>query len=73
MTAILCQNLRANNDTNGNPRRVWVSYSSDGAVVDVHDEGYIGKPSIMRHLPELPAITTNGPTYRSWMKVRTDV
>ncbi len=39
------QNLQAENDHNGNPRRLWAVYdlNDDGAIVGMYDEGYSGR------------------------------
>jgi hypothetical protein len=40
----LIQNLRAPQDPNGNPQRVWVVFSTEtGETVAVFDEGYLGR------------------------------
>ena len=52
--AIMYQHLRCTNDTNGNPRRVFVAYSADGSIVRAYNEGYAGTPKELRGLIELP-------------------
>jgi hypothetical protein len=34
--------LNAGNDSNGNPRRIYVVFDSTGKIVDAIDEGYSG-------------------------------
>ena len=36
--------LAASNDTNGNPRRVFVLFNDNGEIKEVIDEGYSGDP-----------------------------
>jgi hypothetical protein len=40
----------ATNDTNGNPRRVWVGITKSGHVGRIEDEGYGGRPEWVRQL-----------------------
>lgn len=67
MTATLCQNLRAPNDRNGNPQRVWVLYSADGRIVNVIDEGYAGKPEECKTLVELPQVVVRVSEYMTFL------
>lgn len=58
MTPCYYQHLTADNDTNGNPRRLYLVIDHDGAMVAAIDEGYLGKGAIagydgLRELPEL--------------------
>ena len=66
-TPMAIQHLTANNDANGNPRRVWAVYSRTGGILDVIDEGYSGFPSKYRDLPQLPTVSIDGAEYREWM------
>ncbi len=50
--------LNAGNDANGNPRRVWIGFDTDGDVCAVKDEGYDGAPSWSRTVPTLSIETT---------------
>jgi len=40
------QHLRADNDSNGNPQRLYLVYRKDGTIKNVIDEGYSGRPQI---------------------------
>lgn len=40
--------MRAKNDSNGNPRRVFVGYNEFGHTTHVTDEGYLGQPAWIR-------------------------
>lgn len=42
--------LRAKNDPNGNPRRVFVGYNEWGHIVEITDEGYAGRPKWLRDM-----------------------
>ena len=70
----LCQHLKAPNDTNGNPRRVFVIYDAAGNILDAVDEGYAGRPQWVRALPELPSFSITATEYREilrdWSAVR---
>ncbi len=68
----LTQNLRAPNDTNGNPRRLWVIYNTEtGEIVSVRDEGYRGRPdrTAMAELVELPSVEIAASEYRAWVRL----
>lgn len=67
-TPILAQRLSAPNDTNGNPRRIHVSYSATGAIIDIADEGYAGTPDWAVPLSALPTINITPGEYRDWIK-----
>ena len=36
------------NDTNGNPRRIFVGLNCNGSIVKIEDEGYAGRPAWVR-------------------------
>ena len=38
--------VQAKNDVNGNPRRGWIQFASDGSFVQFVDEGYQGRGAI---------------------------
>ena len=61
------QHLRAPNDRNGNPRRLWAFYTGAGMVDHVIDEGYGGRPQEAQGLAELPAINIAPSEYRAWI------
>ena len=42
--------VNAGNDTNGNPRRGWIQYGFNGAVLSFIDEGYQGRDAITSKL-----------------------
>ena len=62
------QHLKALNDINGNPQRLYVVYDDTGNVVSAHDEGYSGLPKECKNLTELPDIDISQKTYRQWRK-----
>lgn len=70
---MLVQRLKAKNDINGNPRRIWVNYDDEGAFIDVIDEGYGGMPAKLRGLPQLPEMNITITEYNDWLKERTDL
>ena len=68
------QHLRAPNDSNGNPRRLWAIYevasrSVTSRIVKVIDEGYGGRPDCVRKLVELPSIDITLGDYKEWIRV----
>ena len=42
--------VNAQNDTNGNPRRGWIHYGSEGQFLGFYDEGYDDGGEILRAL-----------------------
>ena len=61
------QHLAADNDSNGNPRRVWAVYGDRGEIVTAIDEGYGNLPSEFLDLPQLPTIHITPAEYREWL------
>lgn len=43
--------INAGNDANGNPRRGWLLYSSDGYLEGFVDEGYSGQGALREAAP----------------------
>lgn len=76
----LRQQLRATNDVNGNPRRVWVLYKANkitqfAGVIEAIDEGYTGDPfhgaakgTPWRESVQLPGIDVSPKEYRAFLK-----
>ena len=69
------QHLRAENDTNGNPRRLYIFYNWDevardhvAATIAVYEEGYHGMPKIGRYMVELPSVNITNSEYRETKK-----
>lgn len=72
-TEIICwQHLVGPNDSNGNPRRVYVAYERDATgeleVCAVWDESYIGKPKELRRDSELHSACIFPKEYKQWLK-----
>ncbi len=68
----IVQHLRAKNDTNGNPRRIWALYdveSVNRVSSQYYDEGYRGKPEECRNLPEIPSVAITPAEYRDFSKL----
>lgn len=66
------QKWSAENDENGNPRRLWLIMKvgegrNDVNIVSVVDEGYGNLSREDRTLPELPHVRTGADTYDSWI------
>lgn len=60
----LCwQRWKALNDSNGNPRRLYVQFDKGGNIMRVYDEGYAGKPKDLVG-PELACVNIMPSEYR---------
>lgn len=72
MTPTMYQHLRADNDRNGNPRRLFLILTHDGGVADIIDEGYMGKGAMNAYpwhdMTELPSIDITTAEYRSMVR-----
>jgi hypothetical protein len=53
------QHLRWPNDTNGNPRRLYLVYDENASLLAVIDEGYRGLPKGLHGIPQLPTMELN--------------
>ena len=67
MNTAIC--LAAQNDTNGNPRRVWVEILPDGEVGRIADEGYRGFP-FRGECAQGPRFATTPSEYRYLIKAK---
>lgn len=67
-TPKMVQRLKAPHDTNGNPRRVFVIYAENGAILDAVDEGYAGTPNWVRDLVQLPEFSVTATEYREILR-----
>lgn len=63
------QHLGTTNDTNGNPRRVYVVYDADGFVCAVYNEGYRGIPKEIKGLTQLPGFNITPGDYRECVRL----
>jgi len=72
------QHLKADNDPDGNPQRLYVVYELQTGeyadnlgsfqwwrIVGVYDEGYAGMPSSLKSLPEIPSVRISKSDYHS--------
>lgn len=71
------QKLGTTNDSNGNPRRLWVLYNkSDGNVHKVIEEGYGGRPAECDcrrpGMVEVASVEITPREYNSWKKAAKD-
>jgi len=48
--------FNAGNDTNGNPRRLFVVVNTAGAVIGAYDEGYAGESAVTKHYPGIAIV-----------------
>lgn len=67
--------LRAKNDRNGNPQRLYMVLGAKGRVLDVIDEGYSGSGAYSEkwgRLPEIPINLAQGEYRRTlrWWRQR---
>jgi hypothetical protein len=63
--------LDAGNDSNGNPRRLFVVFDSRGNTCDVIDEGYSGYGEVRKHYrtaADLGTYKTTPAQYRELLK-----
>ncbi len=67
-TPKFCQHLRAPNDPNGNPQRLYVVYDDAGDVLEVIDEGYRGLPKALRDIKHLPDVQIPRSEYHEWKR-----
>jgi hypothetical protein len=65
---VFVQHLKAENDPNGNPQRLFLVYDKHGDVISVYDEGYRGEPADINRLPHLPSIEISKSEYHDWIK-----
>lgn len=68
LTAI---HLKAKNDTNGNPRRLYLILDNDSDAVDAVDEGYKGRGALDEHYEGVPigvTIQVTPKEYRDWLR-----
>lgn len=63
--------LNAGNDSNGNPRRVWVGIAPCGSVSGAWDEGYAGRQALPKRLRQKSAceFATTPKEYREILKL----
>jgi len=64
---VVVLHLRAKNDTNGNPQRLWMIVSDEGQILDVIDEGYGNLPQEYRDIPDIPINLKQG-EYRNYLR-----
>jgi len=65
------QHLRAPNDSNGNPRRLFVVYETTDqdeiqkyiSTVAIHDEGYGGIPDELKDVPSIGSVEITAREY----------
>ena len=71
----LCQKIGTTNDTNGNPRRLWIIYDTRKTrnhrppwIAGVVEEGYAGAPAWLPKM-ELPSVEVAPKEYHDWKKI----
>jgi len=67
-TPTMVQHLRTTNDTNGNPRRIYLLMTAEGTVTRAIDEGYGNPPSEYGILVQLPSVNITPAEYRRTLK-----
>ena len=55
---VMVTHLRADNDPNGNPQRLYVINNSKGEIIDVIDEGYYGSSAFRKTYPNYVEVAT---------------
>ncbi len=64
--------FNAGNDTNGNPRRVFVVFNPRGTIVETLDEGYVGNHEVRAKYPKHKdggTFETTPKEYRNLVKI----
>jgi hypothetical protein len=64
---VVVLHLRAKNDINGNPQRLWMVVSDEGRVLSVIDEGYSDLPEQYRDVPRITIDLRQG-QYRDMLR-----
>jgi len=67
-SAYMFQHIKAKNDANGNPQRLFIEYNISGEVVNVIDEEYNGMPKRFFNIVQLPSINISVGEYKEWKK-----
>lgn len=62
---MIIQQLKAPNNNNGNPRRLWMEWANDGNLLSVYEEGYTGKPGHIGQVTDLGSIEITAKTYNA--------
>jgi hypothetical protein len=69
---VMAIRLNAGNDSNGNPRRVYVVFDSTGKIIDAIDEGYSGIQALdevyPKHNDSVASFDTSPSEYRELVK-----
>lgn len=68
--------LDAGNDTNGNPRRLFVVFSKAGTILETIDEGYNGNSEVRKKYPRHAdggTFATTPTEYRNLKKIGINV
>lgn len=65
---MIIQQWRAQNDVNGNPRRIFVIYADTGEIVGAVDEGYNSEPSELRGFAHLPSVKISATEYKQLLR-----
>lgn len=61
------QRIQADNDANGNSRRLYITYNGNAAMTGVWRERY-NRPRELDGLIELPSIKVGAGEYREWIE-----
>jgi len=70
---VMFQHLKAKNNKNGNPRRVFIFMNKWGCILFVCDEGYSGTPKQCRGLIELPSLKVPVSLYKEILRIYPNV
>lgn len=65
---MIVQQWRAQNDVNGNPRRVFVLFDDSGSIAGAIDEGYTSEPTELRGFAHLPAVRITATEYKQLLR-----
>ena len=70
MNPMCIQHLHAPHDLNGNPRRLYVVFDTNGSPIAAYDENYAGKNAIppkYRNLPEISSLNITTKDYKDML------
>ena len=64
----MVQRICAAPDDEGNRRRLYAIYGTDGALLTCIDEEHFGRPKWFDDLIELPAVAVSSDEYQRWLR-----
>jgi hypothetical protein len=69
----IIQRAITNNDSNGNPRRVYIVYNMEGRILETFNEGYLGSRAVPQDILDasilLPDLVVIPKEYKRLVKI----